>query len=56
MLHRAVYVVVLLGLLHFFWIRATKNNFAEVLVQSAAISLLLDWRVWHRRGVSGTAA
>ena len=50
MLHRAVYVIVLLGLLHFFWMRATKNNFAEVLVHAAVISLLLDWRVRHRRG------
>ena len=60
MLHRAVYIVVLLGLLfgllHFFWMRATKNNFAEVLVHAAVISLLLGWRVWHRRGARRTAA
>ena len=31
-LHKLVYAVVLLGLLHFFWMRAAKNNFAEVAV------------------------
>ena len=29
-LHRLVYAVVLLGLLHFFWMRSAKNDFAEV--------------------------
>ena len=28
-LHRLVYAIVLLGLLHFFWMRAAKHNFAE---------------------------
>ena len=44
-LHRAVYAVVLLGLLHFFWMRAAKNNFAEVAVYAAVISVLLGWRI-----------
>jgi sulfoxide reductase heme-binding subunit YedZ len=48
MLHRLVYAVVLLGLLHFFWVRASKNNFAEVAVYAAIIAALLGWRVWHR--------
>jgi sulfoxide reductase heme-binding subunit YedZ len=47
-LHRAVYAVVLLGLLHFFWMRAAKNNFAEVAVYAAVIAVLLGWRVVHR--------
>lgn len=45
MLHRAVYAIVLLGLLHFFWMRAAKNNFAEVAVYAAVIAVLLGWRV-----------
>ena len=44
-LHRIVYAVVLLGLLHFFWMRAAKNNFAEVAVYAAVISVLLGWRI-----------
>ena len=49
-LHRAVYAVVLLGLLHFFWMRSAKSNYAEVLVYAAVIALLLGWRVidWVR--------
>ena len=45
MLHRAVYAVVLLGLLHFFWMRSAKSNYAEVSVYAAIIALLLGWRV-----------
>ncbi len=51
-LHRAVYAVALLGLLHFFWMRAAKNRFAEVVVYAAVIGLLLGWRLW-RSGRSG---
>jgi methionine sulfoxide reductase heme-binding subunit len=46
-LHRLVYVIALLGLLHFFWMRAAKNNFAEVAVYAAIIGVLLGWRVHH---------
>lgn len=44
-LHRCVYAIALLGLLHFFWMRAAKNNFAEVAVYALVIALLLGWRV-----------
>lgn len=49
-LHRAVYAVVLLGLLHFFWMRSAKSNYAEVSVYAVIIALLLGWRVvaWAR--------
>jgi sulfoxide reductase heme-binding subunit YedZ len=47
-LHRAVYAIVLLGLLHFFWMRSAKNNFAEVAVYAAIIALLLGWRLQRR--------
>lgn len=46
-LHRAVYVVALLALLHFFWMRAAKHNFAEWSVYAAVIALLLGWRAWR---------
>ena len=48
MLHKAVYVIVLLGLLHFFWMRSAKNNFAEVAVYALVIAVLLGWRVRQR--------
>lgn len=44
-LHRAIYAVALLGLLHFFWMRAAKNNFAEVAVYAVVLAVLLGWRV-----------
>ena len=44
-LHRLVYAIVLLGLLHFFWMRAAKHNFAEVAVYAAVVALLLGWRI-----------
>lgn len=44
-LHKLVYVIAGLGLLHFFWMRAGKNNFAEVFVYAAIIAVLLGWRV-----------
>jgi sulfoxide reductase heme-binding subunit YedZ len=49
-LHRAVYAVALLALLHFFWMRAGKNDFAEVGVYAAIIGTLLGWRVLRRFG------
>ena len=44
-LHRAVYAIALLGLLHFFWMRAGKNDFAEWAVYAVVVALLLGWRV-----------
>lgn len=45
-LHKLVYVIAGLGLLHFFWMRAGKNNFNEVFVYAAIVGALLAWRVW----------
>lgn len=47
-LHRMVYLAVLLGLLHFYWKRAGKNNFDEVWAYASIVAVLLGWRVWHR--------
>jgi methionine sulfoxide reductase heme-binding subunit len=44
-LHRLVYAIVLLGLLHFFWMRSAKHDFGEVAVYAAVIALLLGWRL-----------
>lgn len=48
LLHRSVYGVVLLGLLHFFWMRSAKNDFAEVAVYAIVIVALLGWRLARR--------
>ena len=46
LLHKLVYGTVLLGLLHFFWMRAAKQNFAEWSVYALIVAVLLGWRVW----------
>jgi sulfoxide reductase heme-binding subunit YedZ len=48
LLHRLVYVVAVAALLHFFWMRGAKNNFAEPLVYLAILGALLGWRLWRR--------
>lgn len=45
LLHKLVYLIAGLGLLHFFWMRSGKNDFAEVFVYAAIIAALLGWRV-----------
>ena len=45
-LHYGVYVVAGLAVLHFYWMRAGKNDFAEVAVYGAILASLLAWRVW----------
>ena len=47
-LHRAVYLVALLAILHFFWMRSGKRNFDEVALYAAIIGVLLAWRVRRR--------
>ncbi len=47
MLHRLVYAIAMLAILHFFWMRAGKKNFTEVFVYAAILGVLLVWRVWH---------
>lgn len=47
LLHKLVYPIAGLGVLHFFWMRAGKNNFAEVFVYAGVLAALLGWRFWH---------
>jgi sulfoxide reductase heme-binding subunit YedZ len=51
MLHRSVYAVAVLAVLHFAWMRSGKNDFDEVFVYAAVLALLLAWRVgrWVRQ-------
>jgi sulfoxide reductase heme-binding subunit YedZ len=51
-LHRLVYMVAVLAVLHFFWMRAGKSNFSEVFVYASVFFALLAWRflrssLWH---------
>jgi sulfoxide reductase heme-binding subunit YedZ len=47
-LHRLVYAIALLGMLHFFWMRASKNDLGEVAVYALVVAALLGWRVLRR--------
>jgi sulfoxide reductase heme-binding subunit YedZ len=49
-LHRLIYLIAILALLHFWWMRAGKNNFTEPLVIGVVIAVLLALRlIWLRR-------
>jgi len=56
--HRLIYAIAVLAILHFFWIRAGKNNFAEVAVYAVILAVLLGWRVmdWSRKRMPSTGA
>ena len=49
-LHRLVYAIALLALLHFFWTRSSKNDFGEVAVYAGIVALLLAARLrgWQK--------
>jgi sulfoxide reductase heme-binding subunit YedZ len=58
-LHRSVYAVAVLAILHFWWMRAGKQDFAEVVVYTAILAVLLGWRLWRwlaQRRVKASAA
>jgi sulfoxide reductase heme-binding subunit YedZ len=46
-LHRTVYAISLLAMLHFFWMKAGKHNFGEPLVYAGVLAVLLGWRLQH---------
>jgi sulfoxide reductase heme-binding subunit YedZ len=51
-LHKLVYLIAGLGILHFFWMRSGKNDFAEVAVYAAILTVLLGWRLlrfWNKK-------
>lgn len=47
-LHRLVYAVAVLAVLHFFWMRSGKHDYAEVFWYALLLGALLLWRVWRR--------
>lgn len=50
-LHRLVYAIAGLAILHFFWMRSGKNDFAEVAVYASILGVLLGARLlrWVRQ-------
>ena len=44
-LHRLVYAVAGLAILHFFWMRAGKRDFGDVALYGGILAVLLGWRV-----------
>ncbi len=50
-LHKAVYAIAVIAIMHFVWMRAGKQNFGEPAIYGAILALLLGWRVhraWRR--------
>ena len=47
-LHRIVYAVAALAILHFWWMRSGKRNFTEVWVYGLILAGLLGWRMLRR--------
>ena len=47
-LHKAVYAVAVLAVLHFWWMRSGKRLYGEVLVYGLILAALLGWRLRRR--------
>ncbi|MEE2977124.1 MAG: protein-methionine-sulfoxide reductase heme-binding subunit MsrQ [Pseudomonadota bacterium] len=59
-LHRLVYVTGVLAILHYWWHKAGKHDFAEVSIYAAVMAVLLGLRVWwawrsQRSAITGAA-
>nr|WP_172583153.1 protein-methionine-sulfoxide reductase heme-binding subunit MsrQ [Cupriavidus taiwanensis] len=47
-LHRLVYAIAVLAILHYWWHKAGKNDFGEVSIYAAVVFVLLGMRLWWR--------
>ncbi len=47
-LHRLIYLIAVLAILHFWWMRAGKNNFGDPLLFGAIVAVLLGARLVFR--------
>ena len=45
LLHRTVYLIGVLAIVHYWWHKAGKNDFAEVIWYAAVLAALLAWRL-----------
>jgi sulfoxide reductase heme-binding subunit YedZ len=55
-LHRLVYVIAPLGVLHYWWMKAGKNDLAQPMLFTAIVATLLLMRVWWARQKAKTPA
>ncbi len=53
-LHRAVYIIGALAILHFWWMKAGKHDFFEPKIYGSVMAILLGWRlvVWMRSRIA----
>jgi sulfoxide reductase heme-binding subunit YedZ len=54
-LHRLIYVIAPLAILHFWWMKAGKNDFAEPILFGTIVAVLLGARVYWARAQSQPA-
>jgi sulfoxide reductase heme-binding subunit YedZ len=55
-LHRLVYVIAPLGIVHFWWMKAGKHNFAQPILFGVIVAVLLGARVvWNYRSKAAAA-
>jgi sulfoxide reductase heme-binding subunit YedZ len=47
-LHKSVYAIAVLAILHYWWHKAGKNDFGEVSIYAAVVFVLLGLRLWWR--------
>ena len=55
-LHRLIYVIAALGILHFWWMKAGKNDFQEPIIFGAIVAVLLGLRVYWALAKKSQAA
>jgi sulfoxide reductase heme-binding subunit YedZ len=47
-LHRLIYVIAPLGILHFWWMKAAKHNFQQPIIFGAIVAVLLGLRIYWK--------
>jgi sulfoxide reductase heme-binding subunit YedZ len=57
-LHQLIYLIIITGLIHFWWMRAGKQNFAQPLLITVIALVLLSSRVliWWQNKIKNNAA
>ena len=48
-LHRLIYPIAVLAILHYWWMKAGKNDLEQPLIWGAVVALLLGLRIWWSR-------
>jgi sulfoxide reductase heme-binding subunit YedZ len=46
-LHRLIYPIALLAMLHYWWHKAGKSDFTTVMIYAFVLAILLLWRVYR---------